>query len=83
MPSDAETTLSQLNVGDTARVVGYQADTEYAGRLMRLGLTPGTELEVKRRAPLGDPIQIQFRGYSLVLRPAEAHHLMLEAIERT
>lgn len=49
---------------------------------MRLGLIPGTELEVKRRAPLGDPIQIQFRGYSLVLRPAEAHHLLLEAIER-
>jgi ferrous iron transport protein A len=77
-----ETTLSQLKIGDTARVVGYQADTDYSARLMRLGLIPGTELEVKRRAPLGDPIQIQFRGYSLVLRPAEAHHLLLEAIER-
>ena len=75
------TTLSELNVGDTARVQGYQADTDYVARLIRLGLIPGTELTVKRRAPLGDPIQISFRGYSLVLRPAEANHLLLELVE--
>lgn len=77
-----ETTLSQLEVGDTARVVGYQSETDYSARLMSLGLIPGTELVVKRRAPLGDPVQIQFRGYSLVLRPSEAEHLLLETVNR-
>lgn len=75
-------TLSQLEVGDTARVVGYQAESDYSARLMRLGLIPGTELVLQRRAPLGDPIQIRFRGYSLALRPAEAGDLLLEALDR-
>lgn len=75
-----QTSLSQLEVGARARVVGYGASNDYSSRLMRLGLIPGTELLVKRRAPLGDPIQIQFRGYSLVLRPAEAHDLLLEPV---
>jgi Fe2+ transport system protein FeoA len=75
-----QTTLSQLDVGARARVIGYGVDSDYTARLIRLGLIPGTELIIKRRAPLGDPIQIQFRGYSLVLRPAEAQQLMLEAI---
>jgi ferrous iron transport protein A len=74
-------TLSELKVGDTARVQGYRADTDYVARLVRLGLIPGTELTIKRRAPLGDPIQISFRGYSLVLRPAEARHMLLEVVE--
>jgi ferrous iron transport protein A len=77
------TTLDELEIGDSARVLGYGADTEYTGRLERLGLIPGTELTIKRRAPLGDPVQISFRGYSLVLRPAEARHLLLEVIEPT
>lgn len=70
--------LSDLNVGDTVRVKGYLTDSDYVARLIRLGLIPGTLLTVKRRAPLGDPIQISFRGYSLVLRPAEAGDLLLE-----
>jgi len=77
-----QTTLSQLEVGDRARVIGYGTKSDYSARLIRLGLIPGTELTVKRRAPLGDPIQIQFRGYSLVLRPAEAHDLLLEPVAR-
>jgi len=76
-----QTTLSQLEVGASARVVGYGEHSDYTARLMRLGLIPGTQLTIKRRAPLGDPIQIQFRGYSLVLRPAEAQQLLLEAID--
>ena len=75
-----QTTLSALEVGAQARVVGYASDSTYCARLVRLGLIPGTRLTVKRRAPLGDPVQIQFRGYSLVLRPAEAEDLLLEPV---
>jgi ferrous iron transport protein A len=70
--------LSQLRVGDRARVAGYAEHSPYAEQLIRLGLTPGTALEVQRVAPLGDPIEIRFRGFSLVIRPAEAGCLLLE-----
>ncbi len=69
--------LKDLQVGDTARVSGFRDTSGYTQRLMRLGLIPGTQIEVKRVAPLGDPIEISFRGFSLVLRPAEAHSLIL------
>lgn len=70
--------LSELRVGDAARVAGYADDSPYAAQLMRLGLIPGTGLEVRRVAPLGDPIEIRFRGFSLALRPREAACLLLE-----
>jgi ferrous iron transport protein A len=70
-------TLDQLRVGDRARVAGYREDSAYAAQLLRLGLTPGTLLYVQRVAPLGDPIEIRVRGFSLVLRPSEADCLEL------
>ncbi len=71
--------LSQLRVGDEARVAGFaDSSSAYAAQLMRLGLIPGTRLSVRRVAPLGDPIEIRFRGFSLVLRPSEAACLLLE-----
>ncbi len=71
--------LKDLQVGDTARVSGFRDESSYTQRLMQLGLIPGTQIEVQRVAPLGDPIEIRFRGFSLVLRPAEAHGLILNA----
>ncbi len=47
---------------------------------MSLGLIPGTVLTVKRFAPLGDPVEIRFRGFSLALRPSEARALELERV---
>ena len=73
------TSLTALAVGDRAVVHSYSdPNAPYARQLLRLGLTPGTELTVARRAPLGDPIQIVFRGYSLALRPSEADALLLQ-----
>ena len=69
--------LKDLRVGDTALVSGFRDQSSYTQQLMRLGLIPGTRIEVKRVAPLGDPIEIRFRGFSLVLRPAEAQSLCL------
>ena len=71
--------LDELAIGESARVAGYLKVDEYTERLLRLGLIPGTRLTLKRRAPLGDPVEIRFRGYSLVLRPAEASNLQLES----
>jgi ferrous iron transport protein A len=73
--------LSELRRGDEARVVGFDNPADpYARQLLSLGLIPGTRLRVKRFAPLGDPIEIQFRGACLVLRPAEASGLQLEKL---
>ena len=70
--------LADLAVGESARVRGYLEDGEFAHRLMSLGLIPGTELVVKRRAPLGDPVEIDLRGFRLALRPRDAAFLQLE-----
>lgn len=70
--------LADLAVGEEAVVSGYREASDYAERLLRLGLIPGTRLRLERRAPLGDPVEIRFRGYALVLRPAEADCLQLE-----
>ena len=72
------THLADLAVGQEARVAGYRDAGEYCERLMRLGLIPGTLIRLERFAPLGDPVEIRFRGYALVLRPAEADCLLLE-----
>jgi ferrous iron transport protein A len=78
-PSD-NLSLSDLEVGDEARVGEYLVATEYCDRLIRMGLIPGTTIRLERRAPLGDPVEIRFRGYALVLRPAEADCLRLERL---
>jgi ferrous iron transport protein A len=70
--------LAELRVGDRARVAGFTGSSAYADQLVRLGLTPGTALVLQRVAPLGDPVEIRFRGFSLVLRPSEADCLILE-----
>ena len=64
--------LRDLAIGEQVRVAGFREQSPYSERLIRLGLIPGTLVELIRRAPLGDPVEIRFRGYALVLRPAEA-----------
>ncbi len=74
----AALSLRDLAVGDLATVVGYVNRTAYVDSLLRLGLIPGTEFEVLRKAPLGDPLEIRFRGYALALRPSEASDLLVQ-----
>ncbi|MAE60834.1 MAG: hypothetical protein CMJ49_05685 [Planctomycetaceae bacterium] len=67
--------LSQLQVGQSARVDAIAGDTTLGQRLMALGLLPGTQLSVIRVAPLGDPITIETHGGQLSLRRADAQHV--------
>ena len=75
-------TINDVEVGTRVRVRGYADNSEYVQKLQRLGLVPGTELELLRKAPLGDPVEIHVRGYSLALRPSEAGELVLEKVEQ-
>jgi ferrous iron transport protein A len=64
--------LSDLRVGARGRLCDHPGAGPVKPRLADLGLVPGTPLEVLRRAPLGGPIEVELRGYRLVLRRAEA-----------
>ncbi|WP_131111023.1 FeoA family protein [Sulfuricystis thermophila] len=72
------TTIDALQAGDSARIEGYTAQGQgYRRKLLAMGLTPGVEFMVVRRAPLGDPIEIRVRGVHLSLRREEAAALKL------
>lgn len=73
--------FSELKVGNKARITALNAGEKvYRSRLISMGLIPGTEFTVSRMAPLGDPIEIQVRGFALSLRKDEASILQLEEI---
>ncbi len=64
--------LSQLKVGQSGQVEEISGESVLSHRLLEMGITKGTELEVVRFAPMGDPIDIRVRGYHLSLRKKEA-----------
>ena len=70
--------LDTLLPGERGRVTAVGGDGDTARRLMDLGLTRGTTVEVVRAAPLGDPIEGRLRGFMLTLRRSEAEHITVE-----
>lgn len=73
--------FSDLKVGNKARIIAFAGgDKVYRQRLISMGLLPGTEFEVTRMAPLGDPIEISVRGFALSLRKHEANLLKIEEL---
>lgn len=65
------TTLAALRPGQRATVTGYAAG-DLPGRVLEMGLVPGTPVEVVRLAPLGDPMDLRVRGFHLSIRKSEA-----------
>jgi ferrous iron transport protein A len=73
--------LKELKPGEIARIVGYESDNPaYLNKILAMGLTKGTEVKLTKVAPLGDPVEIMVRGYSLSLRKAEADVLQVRRI---
>lgn len=71
--------LGELAVGDKAVVRGFaEGQKEYRAKLLAMGVTKGIELQLTRVAPLGDPLEISVRGFSLSLRKAEAAAVLVE-----
>jgi len=74
-------TLKELSIGDRATVLGFnESGKAYRRKLLSMGLTPGTEFSLVRVAPLGDPVEILIRGYSLSLRKGEADALSVDKL---
>lgn len=71
-------TLAQLSPGDRGKVIKVAGDADASRRLMEMGLMRGTTVEVVRRAPLGDPLEVKVRGFMLTLRQSEAEHIEVE-----
>ena len=65
-------TLRDIPVGETSTVVKIHGEGATKRRIMDMGLTKGTEIYVRKVAPLGDPVEITVRGYELSIRKADA-----------
>jgi len=79
MPEIRSTRLDQLTAGEHGVVLGYEGDEDLHFRLKELGLVRGTEVFVKRFAPLGDPMEIVLRGYSLSIRKQDAAKILVSS----
>jgi Fe2+ transport system protein FeoA len=67
--------LSELKPGEEGEVTDYAGGAEVQYRLMELGILPGTRLRFIRRAPMGDPLEVEVRGFHLSLREREAANI--------
>ncbi len=73
-----EKTLNLFSVGDTGIVKKVSGEGKIKRRLFDMGITPGAEVYMRKKAPLGDPIEITLRGYELTLRKSEAECVLTE-----
>ncbi|MCR4938796.1 MAG: ferrous iron transport protein A [Treponemataceae bacterium] len=71
-------TLKEVPVGQTVRVVQLNGEGAVKRRIMDMGITKGTEIFVRKVAPLGDPVEVTVRGYELSLRKADATIICVE-----
>ena len=73
-------TLRDLNVGKSGRVITVSGEKMLRHRLLEMGVTPRTVITVKKVAPMGDPIELQLRGYVLTLRLEDAEKIAVEEV---
>ena len=72
-------TLRNAKVGQTVKVVKLHGEGAVKRRLMDMGLTRGTEVYIRKVAPLGDPVEVTVRNYELSIRKADAEMIDIEA----
>ena len=73
--------LSEFRIGDKGIVKAVHGEGRVRRRLFDMGITPGCEIYLRKKAPLGDPIEISLRGYELTLRKDEAEFVLMELLE--
>ncbi len=71
-------TLRDVKVGDTVKVVKLHGEGAVKRRIMDMGITKGVEVFVRKLAPLGDPVEVNVRGYELSIRKADAEMIEVE-----
>ena len=73
-------TLKDLGVGKSGRVLAVAGEKVLRRRLLDMGITPHTQITVKKAAPMGDPIELLLRGYVLTLRLEDAEQIEIEEV---
>ncbi len=71
-------TLREVKIGESVKVLKLNGEGAVKRRIMDMGITKGTEVYVRKVAPLGDPIEVTVRGYELSLRKADAEMIEVE-----
>ena len=70
--------LDQFTVGESGVVLSVAGEGKIKRRLSDMGITPGADVYMRKKAPLGDPIEVTLRGYELTLRKTEAACVVME-----
>ena len=74
-------TLDQFKIGETGLIKKVEGEGRLRRRLFDMGVTPGATVYLRKKAPLGDPLEVTIRGYELTLRKTEAQLVVLEVME--
>ena len=74
-------TLKQAKIGASVRVVKLHGEGPVKRRIMDMGITKGAEIFVRKAAPLGDPIEVYLRRYTLTLRAEDARNIHVRKVE--
>ena len=74
-------TLDEFIIGQSGVITAVGGDGKIRRRLFDMGVTPGAEVALRKKAPLGDPIEVTMRGYELTLRKTEAQAVTCECSE--
>jgi ferrous iron transport protein A len=74
-------TLTNLPIGERAKVLSVNGDNQITRRLMEMGVVPGAAVRVIKSAPFGDPLEIRVRGYHLAMRKSEASRIEVQSLE--
>ncbi len=74
--------INDLKIGDKAIVTGfYEGNEEYRNKVLSMGVSKNAEITLTKKAPFGDPVEIEVRGYKLTLRKDEASIIKLERVD--
>ena len=73
--------LDEFKIGETGLIKMVEGEGRIRRRLFDMGVTPGATVYLRKKAPLGDPLEVTIRGYELTLRKNEAHFVILECEE--
>ena len=71
-------TLDEFKIGETGLIKKVEGEGRLRRRLFDMGVTPGATVYLRKKAPLGDPLEVTIRGYELTLRKSEACLVVLE-----
>lgn len=76
-----EKKLNELSAGERGVIKSVVGDGLLRRRMLDMGVTPGAEVVMRKRAPLGDPLEVTLRGYELTLRKTEAENVITEGAD--